>query len=69
MTDVKWRSLLAEGLGTACLVFFAVGTATLSFGFKVTGSSTSTGWWQRPLRSAWCSWRSSTRWVPCRVVM
>ncbi len=37
------RSLLAEGLGTALLVFFAVGTATLTFGFKVTGSSTSAG--------------------------
>lgn len=43
MTDVKWRPLLAEAVGTACLVFFAVGTATLSFGFKVTGSSTSAG--------------------------
>jgi aquaporin Z len=40
---VKWRALLAEGLGTACLVFFGVGTATLSFGFKVTGISTSAG--------------------------
>src|ERR1700689_4483577 len=37
------RSLFAELLGTALLVFFAVGTATLSFGFKVTGSSTSSG--------------------------
>jgi aquaporin Z len=40
---VKWRSFVAEALGTACLVFFAVGTATLSFGFKVAGSSTSAG--------------------------
>jgi aquaporin Z len=40
---VKWRALLAEGLGTACLVFFGVGTATLSFGFKATGLSTSAG--------------------------
>jgi aquaporin Z len=37
------RSLLAEMLGTAILVFFAVGTATLTFGFKITGSSTSAG--------------------------
>jgi aquaporin Z len=37
------RSLFAEFLGTALLVFFGVGTATLSFGFKVTGSSTSAG--------------------------
>jgi aquaporin Z len=37
------RSLFAELLGTALLVFFAVGTATLSFGFKVTGASTSAG--------------------------
>ncbi len=37
------RSLLAEVLGTALLVFFAVGTATLTFGFKVTGGSTSAG--------------------------
>jgi aquaporin Z len=37
------RSWFAELLGTALLVFFAVGTATLSFGFKVTGTSTSAG--------------------------
>jgi aquaporin Z len=37
------RSLLAEALGTAVLVFFAVGTATLTFGFKITGSSVSAG--------------------------
>ena len=40
---MKWRSLLAEALGTALLVFFAVGTATLTFGFKVTGASESAG--------------------------
>jgi aquaporin Z len=39
----KWRSLFAEALGTALLVFFAVGTATLTFGFKVTGASESAG--------------------------
>lgn len=37
------RSLVAEALGTALLVFLAVGTATLSFGFKVTGASNSAG--------------------------
>lgn len=37
------RALLAEALGTALLVFFAVGTATLTFGFKVTGGSPSAG--------------------------
>jgi aquaporin Z len=33
------RKLLAEFLGTAILVFFAVGVATLSFGFGAAGSS------------------------------
>jgi aquaporin Z len=37
------RSLFAELLGTALLVFFAVGTATLTFGFKITGTSISAG--------------------------
>ena len=37
------RSLFSELLGTAILVFFGVGTATLSFGFKVAGVSTSAG--------------------------
>jgi aquaporin Z len=37
------RSLFAELLGTAALVFFAVGTATLTFGFKIAGGSTSAG--------------------------
>src|ERR1700733_14468929 len=37
------RSFFAELLGTALLVFFGVGTATLSFGFKVAGTSTSAG--------------------------
>jgi aquaporin Z len=37
------RSLVAEALGTALLVFFGVGTATLSFGFKVAGASASAG--------------------------
>ncbi|HEY1488101.1 MAG TPA: aquaporin, partial [Micromonosporaceae bacterium] len=37
------RKLTAEFLGTALLVIFAVGVATLSFGFKLTGSSVSAG--------------------------
>lgn len=37
------RKLVAEALGTALLVFFAVGVATLSFGFGVTGQSASAG--------------------------
>lgn len=37
------RKLAAEVLGTAVLVIVAVGTATLSFGFKLFGSSTSAG--------------------------
>lgn len=37
------RKLVAEAVGTALLVFLAVGVATLSFGFKLTGSSTSAG--------------------------
>jgi len=41
--DMDVRKLVVEGLGTACLVFFAVGVATLSFGFGVTGRSASAG--------------------------
>lgn len=37
------RKLVTEALGTACLVFFAVGTATLCFGYKLTGASVSAG--------------------------
>ncbi|MDQ2754479.1 MAG: aquaporin [Actinomycetota bacterium] len=37
------RKLVAETLGTAALVFFAVGVATLSFGYKLAGASTSAG--------------------------
>ncbi len=40
---MKPRSLFAEMLGTAVLVFFGVGTATLSFGFKLDGGSTAAG--------------------------
>lgn len=37
------RKLVAEAVGTALLVIFAVGTATLSFGFKLAGPSMSAG--------------------------
>jgi aquaporin Z len=37
------RKLVAETAGTALLVFFAVGVATLSFGFGMTGSSVAAG--------------------------
>jgi aquaporin Z len=40
---MKARSLFAEGLGTALLVFFGAGTATLTFGMKITGASVSAG--------------------------
>lgn len=37
------RTLAAEALGTACLVFVGVGVATLTFGFALTGPSASAG--------------------------
>ena len=37
------RKLVAEALGTALLVLIAVGVATLSFGFKLAGTSVSAG--------------------------
>lgn len=40
---MRYRSLVAEAVGTALLVFFGAGTATLTFGLKATGSSTSAG--------------------------
>jgi aquaporin Z len=40
---MEHRKLVAEALGTALLVIVAVGTATLSFGFKLFGTSTSAG--------------------------
>lgn len=40
---MKARALVAEALGTALLVFFGAGTATLSFGFKIAGISPSAG--------------------------
>jgi aquaporin Z len=43
METALGRRLFAEFLGTALLVIVAVGTATLSFGFKFAGSSVSAG--------------------------
>ncbi|MDQ6783963.1 MAG: aquaporin [Actinomycetota bacterium] len=40
---MEHRKLVAEALGTALLVIVAVGVATMSFGFKLTGSSASAG--------------------------
>jgi len=40
---VKTRTLVAEAVGTFLLVFFAVGVATETFGFKLFGSSVSAG--------------------------
>jgi aquaporin Z len=40
---VEANKLIAEAVGTFFLVFFAVGVATLSFGFKLFGSSYSAG--------------------------
>jgi aquaporin Z len=40
---VDARKLAAEFIGTALLVIFAVGTATLSFGFGLTGTTISAG--------------------------
>ena len=37
------RKVVAEAVGTFALVFFAVGVATLSFGFGITGTSRSAG--------------------------
>mgnify|MGYP001139698836 CR=1 FL=1 len=42
-TAVNMRKLAAEALGTGCLVFFAVGVATLCFGFGITGGSGAAG--------------------------
>ncbi len=41
--DMQHRKLAAEVLGTALLVIMGVGVATLSFGFKVVGTSPSAG--------------------------
>lgn len=40
---MRFRNLFAEAFGTAVLVVVAVGVATLSFGFKLTGPSVSAG--------------------------
>lgn len=41
--SVEHRKLVAEAVGTALLVIVGVGTATLTFGFKLFGASTSAG--------------------------
>lgn len=43
MGTVDVKKLVSEVLGTALLVFFGAGVATLSFGFGATGSSISAG--------------------------
>jgi aquaporin Z len=43
VTAVAMPKLVAEAVGTFFLVFFGAGVATLSFGFKLTGSSISAG--------------------------
>src|SRR4051794_33912552 len=43
MYGIDMRKLVAEAAGTALLVFFAVGVATLTFGFGLTGGSISAG--------------------------
>lgn len=43
MSDVDMNKLVGEAMGTALLVFFGAGVATLSFGFGATGSSVSAG--------------------------
>ncbi len=40
---MQTRKLVAEAIGTFFLVFFAVGVATLTFGFDLTGPSVSAG--------------------------
>ena len=40
---MDFRKLFAETIGTMLLVFFGVGVATLSFGFKLAGASPSAG--------------------------
>ena len=43
MRAIDSKKLVTEAIGTALLVFFAVGVATLSFGFKFDGASVSAG--------------------------
>src|SRR3954453_21663491 len=42
-SHMQVKKLVAEALGTALLVFFAVGVATAAFGFELTGASDSAG--------------------------
>jgi aquaporin Z len=41
--EVDVRKIVGEAAGTACLVFFGVGTATLSFGFATAGQVPAAG--------------------------
>ncbi len=43
MNALNHKKLIAEAVGTALLVFVAVGVATASFGFRVVGTSPSAG--------------------------
>jgi len=54
------RKLVAEFLGTALLVFFACGVATLMFGFGFDGGSVAAGVVATASHSASCCWRSRT---------
>ena len=49
------RKFAAEAVGTAVLVIIGVGVATLSFGFKLAGVSTSAGVVATALAFGWCS--------------
>ena len=66
MLDV--RKLVAEFIGTAILVFVAVGTATLCFGFKLFGTSYAAGVVTTALAFGLFSWRWSTPSDPSPVV-
>jgi len=61
------RKYIAELIGTALLVYFGVGVATLSFGFHVAGSSFSAGVVATALAFGSRFWRSSTPSARSRV--
>ncbi|MGH3418425.1 MAG: hypothetical protein ACRDOD_02320 [Streptosporangiaceae bacterium] len=46
------RKFAVEFLGTAILVFFAVGVATLMFGFRLAAPASRREWWPPRWRSA-----------------
>jgi len=54
------RKLVAEFLGTALLVFFACGVATLMFGFGFDGGSVAAGVVATAFAFGSCCWRSRT---------